>query len=129
MPTRPERGGCCRITTITSRLRFTADNELTAEEVGFGRAMNRWLVQHHRIDATCAEVLDIAIDMGYVGQDRNFEASVHAFTRAMHTFKRTTRRPRPLWSECLQVMKKLGWKLPAKITAPEPSASAIHHVE
>ncbi len=117
---KPKGRGCVGPTKIASRLRFDAGagSDLTTAEIAFGAAMSRYKARWKIINPTCAEILDVMMDLGYVNDERNFETCIVNFAHAMHAYKKIKRFP--TWSEALSVALSMGWR--KQIKEPQDSS-------
>lgn len=141
-PSRRHRG-FGGIPKIASRLRFDRRDaeELDPDAVAFGKAMAAYRERWGQTNTTAGEILDVAIDLGYRCETRDypippgasakaadrrqqhpnlffFEEAVQEFAAALARYKKRQGRPYPMWSEVLEVLRSLGWQ------KPDPAAAA-----
>ena len=113
-------GGGAKTKKIASKLRFdTKDGaSITPEEVAFGLEVRRYCQRWRVAYPTCAQILDAAMSMGYRPKDEaDFETLVRRFQRTLHDYKRREKKPVPLLSEVLGVLKRCGYRLTGKPAA------------
>lgn len=102
---------CASRAQIAAKIPFASNpKDSTPKLEFFISALKKYSPPRNKHAWTCAEILDVLMDMGYRNEERNFQICVHQFAVAVAAFREKTR-DTLYWRDALDLASLEGWRL------------------